>query len=143
MSLIISRFKKFLIDSSGIYHNKKRLNNYLEYKPGDVYEGYQLCLSGHITSSTTTCRLAFTFDKDISNVNINILNFEAEARCGSGYLNNESGYHEFVGRSGYKISVEKKDSHNVTFYITKSSAFTNVTNNTLINFYTHLKVSFS
>lgn len=96
--------------------------------PANVY-----IVNGYITSGTS--RLFFTIDtpKKLDNINtITVDSIEVEARGISGYLNSVGGFIEYVGLSGYTITAAKSGSHSITVQITKSSAFTNTTNNTPI-----------
>ena len=53
-----------------------------------------------------------------------------EARGIKGYLNSESGLHEFVGRSGYTVTAGKTSQQSIELIIDKTSAWGNITNNT-------------
>ena len=49
-------------------------------------------------------------------------------------MNGQSGTIEYVGRSGYTISVNKSNNNVINISINKSSAWTNVDNNTPVVF---------
>lgn len=106
------------------------------YEPGETFEcDYDTILNGYVTSSTKNVRLAFPVPKRLDNINsITIESLNAEARCGKGYLNNQSGNVEYVGKSGYTIGAHKSNNNVVNILIIKDSAWTNVDNNTPVVF---------
>ena len=92
-------------------------------------------------------RLAFPVPKRLDNINsITIKSLNAEARCNKGYLNSQSGNVEYVGKSGYTIEAQKSNNNVVNILIIKSSAWTNVDNNTPVVFVAYkgyLKLTFN
>lgn len=106
------------------------------YEPGDTFEcDYDTILNGYVTSGTKNVRLAFPVPKRLDNINsITIESLNAEARCNKGYLNSQSGNVEYVGKSGYTIGAHKSNNNVVNILIIKSSAWTNVDNNTPVVF---------
>lgn len=106
------------------------------YEPGETFEcDYDTILNGYVTSGTKNVRLAFPVPKRLDNINsITIESLNAEARCGKGYLNNQSGNVEYVGKSGYTIGAHKSNNNVVNILIIKDSAWTNVDNNTPVVF---------
>ena len=113
-----------------------RFNRDLYFQPGDKFEcENEAILSGFITSGTTGVRLAFPSPKRLDNItSITCQSFKCEARGVKGYLNGQSGTIEYVGRSGYTISVNKSNNNVINISINKSSAWTNVDNNTPVVF---------
>lgn len=123
-------------------------NDILFYQPGDTFEcDYDVILNGYITSGATGVRLAFPSPKRLDNIkSITCQSFKCEARGLKGYLNGEAGSIEFVGRSGYTITINKSNNNVINFLIIKSSAWTNVDNNTPIVFVAYkgyLKLTFN
>lgn len=123
-------------------------NDLLFYQPGDTFEcDYDVILSGYVTSGTTGVRVSFPSPKRLDNISsITCQSFKCEARGLKGYLNSESGSIEFVGRSGYTISINKSNNNVINFLIVKSSAWTNVDNNTPVVFVAYkgyLKLTFN
>lgn len=106
------------------------------YEPGETFEcDYDTILNGYVTSGTKNVRLAFPVPKRLDNINsITIESLNAEARCGKGYLNSQSGNVEYVGKSGYTIGAHKSNNNVVNILIIKDSAWTNVDNNTPVVF---------
>ena len=49
-------------------------------------------------------------------------------------MNGEAGSIEYVGRSGYRVSIIKSNNNVINISINKSSAWTNVDNNTPVVF---------
>ena len=99
-------------------------------------------MSGYVTSSTTALIVGFTFPKSIRGLTVTATSFIAEARGIKGYLNSKSGYQNLLA-SGYTVSVIKHDDHNVHISIVKSTAFTNVDNNTPITLAADVTFKFS
>lgn len=124
---------------SVINANNNTLNDSLFYKPGDVIEignagvpGLYVA-NGYITSSTKSVFVTIAVPKRLDNIstsNVSVNNLNVELRGISGYLNSASGYIEYVGKSGYTITAWKSSNNTITIRLQKSSAFTNVTNNT-------------
>lgn len=120
----------------------------LFYQPGDTFEcDYDVIMSGYITSGATGVRVSFPSPKRLDNINsITCQSFKCEARGIKGYLNGEAGSIEFAGRSGYTISINKSNNNVINFLIIKSSAWTNVDNNTPVVFVAYkgyLKLTFN
>lgn len=111
-------------------------NNELYFQKGDTFEcDYDVILSGYVTSGATSVRVAFPSPKRLDKINsITCQSFKCEARGLKGYLNSEAGSIEYVGRSGYTISINKSNNNVINFLISKSSAWTNVDNNTPVVF---------
>lgn len=111
------------------------------YSAGDIIEigatsGHAIQVqNGYVTSSTTQLYTTITLPKRLDNITtITANNITVEARGTSGYINSTSGYNEYVGTSGYTVDVQKVtgNPYAITITIGKSSAYTNVNNNTPI-----------
>lgn len=118
------------------------------YEPGDTFEcDYDVIMSGYITSGATGVRVAFPSPKRLDNIkSITCQSFKCEARGLKGYLNGEAGSIEYVGRSGYTITINKSNNNVINFLIIKSSAWSNVDNNTPVVFVAYkgyLKLTFN
>lgn len=113
-----------------------RFNRDLYFQPGDKFEcENEVILSGFITSGTTSVSVSFPSPKRLDNItSITCQSFKGEARGIKGYLNGEAGSIEYVGRSGYRVSIVKSNNNIIIVKITKSSAWTNVDNNTPVVF---------
>ena len=113
-----------------------RFNRDLYFQPGDKFEcENEVILSGFITSGTTSVSVSFPSPKRLDNItSITCQSFKGEARGIKGYLNGEAGSIEYVGRSGYRVSIIKSNNNIIIVKITKSSAWTNVDNNTPVVF---------
>lgn len=108
----------------------------LFYQPGDTFENsYYMPLSGHITSATQYVSLTLVVPKRLDNITTITCNkFNCEARGLKGYLNSKAGYVNYVNQSGYTIECYKATNNSVLIQIKKSSAWTNVDNNTPVTF---------
>lgn len=129
---------------------KITINNKNEffYEPGETFEcDYDVILNGYITSGATGVRVAFPSPKRLDNIkSITCQSFKCEARGLKGYLNGEAGSIEYVGRSGYTITINKSNNNVINFLIIKSSAWSNVDNNTPVVFVAYkgyLKLTFN
>lgn len=97
------------------------------YKANDIVEmgsttatSYKI-VGGYVSSSTTTLYVDVILPKRLDNIStITVNNVNVEARGNSGYLNNESGLHEFVGRSGYTVSATKSSQNTIQLRIVKA-----------------------
>lgn len=112
------------------------LNSDVFYSSGDIVEigsNYYIT-SGFVTSSTKSVRVTVITPKRLDNITtITCNSLNVEARTANGYLNNETGYHEFVGRSGYTgVNCSKASDNAITVTIEKNTAYSNVTNNTYV-----------
>lgn len=107
----------------------------LFYKSGDAFVcDYDTIMNGYITSGTKNVRVSVPVPKRLDNISsITVQSLNVEARCNKGYLNNQSGNVEYVGKSGYIVEANKSNNNVVNILISKSSAWSNVDNNTLIS----------
>jgi hypothetical protein len=94
-------------------------------------------LNGFITSSTTGVRLALYLPKSASQVPVvKVTECSGTLRGISGYLNSNSSNYDFISDStNYTVIATKVKDNLITLQINKSSAYTNVTNNTPVSFY--------
>ena len=104
------------------------------YKKGDVFTtSYPITIGGLITSSTTRIIFCVISPKRLDNITkITCTSLKAELRGASGYLNNAGGYKEYATDSDYVITCSKVNGNTIEVYLTKSSAFTNINNNTFV-----------
>lgn len=111
----------------------------LYYKNGDTIElgsdnvpGLYIA-TGYISAGTQSVFVTLVTPKRLDNItSITIDSINVEARGISGYLNSQAGYVEYVGKSGYTITAWVSSLNTISIRINKSSAFTNVNNNTPI-----------
>ena len=119
------------------------------YKSGDVIELGQAgnnmyVVNGHITNSTKSIRLTIITPKRLDKVStITCNNCNVEARTQKGYLNSASGYRDYKTQSGYTINCYKSSNNAITMFIEKTSAYTNVDNNTLVELNGYFKFTLS
>jgi len=98
--------------------------------------------NGYISSSTTSLFFTIITPKRLDNISsITVNNLKLEARGQNGYLNSQSGFNEYVGASGYSVTTQISSLNSITIRITKSSAFSNVSNNTLISLSGYIKLT--
>ena len=101
------------------------------YKSGDTITFLYVSLAGFITSSTKEVTFTVYLPKSLSNItSLSVSSFNAELRGTEGYLNSSSGYTQYVGLSGYTINASASGDNSINIRLAKSTAFTNVPNNT-------------
>lgn len=122
---------------SVINGNNTKINDEMFYKPGDTIQlgnnnvpGLYVA-TGYISGGTQSVYVTLVTPKRLDNItSITTNSINVEARGISGYLNSQSGYVEYVGKSGYTINAWVSSPNTISIGINKSSAFTNVNNNT-------------
>ena len=128
-----------------LLQNKDRnLENEIFYKSGDTYSAGYISLSGHVTTGTTGVAITLFLPKRLDNItSITINTLKMEARGIKGYLNSNAGSYDFLNDSNYTVNVTKRASNAIAIFIKKSSAFTNVDNNTPVNFTGEISLTFN
>ena len=92
--------------------------------------------NGYITSGVTKLFVTIFLPKKLIDITtITPTSVNVEARGISGYLNSRSGFNEYVGASDYTVTATQVEGNENAILLTieKTSAFTNVSNNTLIS----------
>lgn len=122
---------------SVVNSNYDEMKDTLFYKANDLVEmgelsGNKIYLApGTITGSGTTVLFTLQVGKRLDNVStVSVNNVQVVMRGINGNLNSTSSYTEYVGASGYTVAADISSPTSITIRITKSSAFTNITNNT-------------
>ena len=101
-------------------------------------------LNGFITSSTTSVSFSLYTPKNLANItSITVTAFTGTLRGISGYLNNQTTAKNWLSDSNYTITATKMSDNMIRIVCDKSSAFTNVTNNTPVSYYGTVGLSFS
>lgn len=121
----------------------------LYYKADDIIElgvsgGSRITTTGFVSNSTTVLDFTVYTPKRLTNISgISVMNCNVLLRGISGYLNSNSTLTDYASASGYTVSASMVGTNAITIRITKSSAFTNTSNNTPVNVsgYIKLKVS--
>ena len=122
----------------------KNIDDEIFYKSGDTYSAGYISLSGHITTGTTGVAITLFLPKRLDNItSITINTLKMEARGIKGYLNSNAGSYDFLNDSNYTVNVTKRALNAVSIFIKKSSAFTNVDNNTPVNFTGDISLTFN
>lgn len=109
-------------------------NDLLFYQKEDTFEVKgDITLNGLITSSKKDLYITLYLPKRLDNINsITVNSLSLELRGINGYLNNQSGYNEYVNNSDYTIIPIIASENSVCIRLTKNSEFSNATNNTPI-----------
>lgn len=101
-------------------------------------------LNGFITSSTTSASFSFYTPKSLANISsVTVTAFKGTLRGISGYLDSKTSAYDWFADSAYTVTATKISDNMLRIVCTKSSAFTNVTNNTPVSYYGSLGLSFS
>ncbi len=108
----------------------------IAYKVNDTVTVTNLQTVGYISSSTT--EIGFTvyppkFMNAISTVTLTSLQAIIRTTAGGYINNNNASFIQYVNASGYTVSAAKASNNAFRVTIKKSSAFTNVTNNTPVS----------
>lgn len=113
------------------------------YDVGDTYGIYNYDVNGLITSSTERVEFTIPINGVVKNGTPKVSNAEVVLRGISGYLNGSEANGTIThNKSGYTWSVSDYDSH-FTISITKSSDYTNISNNTPVSVSIHsLEITF-
>lgn len=121
-----------------------------EIEFGGTTSNEVLIMPGYITSSSTTLFVTLNTPKRLDNItSVAIDSLEVEGRSQYGYLNNQSGYNEYVNEADYTISANVVAPNTITIKIVKSSAWTygsnntTITNNTLVTIDGYVKLTLS
>lgn len=117
--------------------NYDEMKDTFSYKANDIVEmgatgGDKIYIAqGTITGSSAVILFTINTEKRLDNVSsVSVNNVQVVMRGINGNLNSTSTYTEYVGTSGYTITADISSPTSITIRITKSSAFTNATNNT-------------
>lgn len=106
------------------------------YEKGEKEILPRLILSGFVTSGTTNIFLTVPVPKKLkTSDDITVTKAYFEARGQNGYVNSQHGFHEYVGRTGYDISVVSQEGYTLVLRINNDTQYTNVSNNTLVMFH--------
>lgn len=101
-------------------------------------------LNGFITSSTTSVSFSFYTPKSLANIStITVTAFKGTLRGGSGYLDGQTSAYDWFADASYTLTASKMTDNMIRIVCTKTSAYSNVTNNTPVSYYGSLGLSFS
>lgn len=121
---------------------KVNLEQVKGYKPGDVLKFNPVLLNGFITSVATMLRLAIPLPYTTEGVSgATVKSFNVEGRGNKGYWNSVAGYIQYVGSANYTFSFHMSENH-LTLNMLKSTAFTNVDNNTQASAFGEVEIEF-
>lgn len=124
---------------SVINGNNTEIDSETFYKPGEQISmggntaSSLYAIAGYISESAQSVFVTLVTPKRLDNItSITINSINVETRGTSGYLNSQTGYVEYVGKNDYTITAWVSSPNTISIRIKKSSAFTNVKNNTPI-----------
>lgn len=120
-------------DKSSLVNAINELYDSNFYEAGDTYVAQNtINYTGYITASTAQVLFMLPLPKKLKNITgVEYNTFNVVMRGVSGYLNNASSYFSVLSSPYTIITGIGEDS--LTIQITKSSAYTNVANNTPVN----------
>ena len=112
------------------------------FKSGDSFStSYSYLLSGIVTSDAKEMALDFTLPYPMLGVSsVSASSFKGNVRGVGGYVDGSSNP-EWT--SGYTFTITILSDNRLRFDITKSTAFSNATNNTPVAFWGNFTISFS
>lgn len=120
-------------------------DNDLFYKKNEEANIGAVICAGHVTSSTTKIQFNVQLPKKMANIStITITAGTILVRGISGYV--QDSYNTPIALTGstYTVSTVKRNDNTLYIEVAKSSAFSNVTNNTPVSVYTSgLKLKFT
>lgn len=101
-------------------------------------------LNGFITSSTKSVSFSFYTPKSLANIStITVTAFTGTIRGGSGYLDGQTSAYDWLADASYTLTATKMSDNMIRIVCTKTSAYTNVTNNTPVSYYGSVGLAFS
>lgn len=105
------------------------------YKDGDTFSPIvTLVANGYVTAGTKSIVITIPVDKSLKNINtITVSRLYTQVRGQNGYINSTDGYYDFSADSSYTIEATKSSDKAVRININKSTAYTNIDNNTLVS----------
>ena len=118
------------VSCSDLEVNSINILDEIFYKPGDVIElgatdAKALTVDGFISDSSRQLLMSIPVPKRLDNITtITVTSVNVEARGHEGYLNNVSGYNEYVGASGYTFYIDKSSENTIRLRMAKSTAYT-------------------
>lgn len=106
-----------------------KTNDTLELGSTDPNNDY--ILPAYISAGAKEIYALIVTPKRLNNINsIVVNNATLKGRGASGYLNNSGDYLDYVQDSAYNVSAQTSSDNTILIRIVKSTAFTNITNNT-------------
>ena len=131
----------------GIYDNSidlEALYDKVLYKANDTFSTSYTAFTGFVSNNTTEIQFSVVLPKRLDNITtITITDLRGTLRGNKGYLNSDSTVHDFLSdTSNYTITYAKKSENMIVIIINKSTAFTNVDNNTPVSIAGYIGLTF-
>ncbi len=132
----------------GIYDNSidiEALYNKVLYKVNDTFSTSYTAFTGFVSNNTTEIQFSVVLPKRLDNITtITITDLRGTLRGDKGYLNSDSTVHDFLtDTSNYTITYAKKSENMIVIIMNKSTAFTNVDNNTPVSIAGYIGLTFN
>lgn len=109
----------------------------LYYKNGDTEVYDNATFNGFVTSSTASIHIAVTTSKILTNISSVTVNIARGTLRGiAGYINSQSSAVDWTTVAGITVDVLIRGTNLLALRFTSETAYTNVTNNTPVSFYT-------
>lgn len=115
------------------------------YKSGDEIElgangGY--IINGFLSNSSQDVFFVVPVPKRLDNItSLTLDNLNVRIRGIGGYLNNQSNYVEYTTTAGYSFGIGIASDNAIRIGMSKSSAFSNATNNTPVSIQGYIKIT--
>lgn len=108
----------------------------LYYKAGDTYSGTYMVINGLITSSSKGLRFGLSVPKMLDNITtVTVTSMTGTLRSVLGYIDSDSSIRDVTSLGTVTTTI--RNSNYITIAVDASTAFTNVTNNTPIVYYSN------
>ena len=123
--------------------NEADIESLLLYKAGDTYSiNTNAIFPACITASTTVVSIGVHVPKSMRDVTPRLTALTGGLRGPSGMVNGSSDSTDWLTQSGITATLMKNDDYTVRVDLTKTSAFTNVPNNTTLSLKGTIALSF-
>lgn len=105
------------------------------YAVNDTFTNGYIIENGYVSTSTTEVWLTVSTPLSMENIStVTVTSLNGVMRGINGYLNNVASNTNFATASGYTVTATKQSNHEARVVIKKSSAYTNVDNNTPVSY---------
>lgn len=131
------------VGTSSKYARADHVHNEPAYKVNNTYVGnIWLILNGIITNSSKELIFTVWLPKSLKNIStVSVTNMKGNLRNSSGgYVNSQSAQFDLV--SSYTVSTQFKENY-VTIKVDSNTAFTNVSNNSVVSFHGVVSLKFT
>lgn len=132
-----------IADELGGKANEADINSMFFFKSGDTYSlSTNAIFPACITAGTTVVSIGIHVPKSMANVTPRLTALTGGLRGPSGMVNGSSESTDWTTQSGITVTLAKNDDYTLRVDLTKTTAFTNVPNNTALSLKGTISLSF-